>query len=54
MYKATNIYLETKKKPSIIELVNLIILSYENFFKDLNLYNYENFKKKTEELALKR
>lgn len=54
VYKATNIYLETKKKPSIIELVNLIILSYENFFKDLNLYNYENFKKKTEELALKK
>ena len=54
VYKATNIYLETKKKPSIIELVNLIILSYENFFKDLNLYNYENFKKKTEKLALKK
>ena len=53
-YKATNIYLETKKKPSIIEIINLIISSYENFFIDLNLYNYENFKKKAEKLAIKK
>jgi len=51
-YKATNIYIETKKKPSIYTLINLIILSYENFFKNLNTYRYENFKKKAEQLYL--
>ena len=53
-YKATNIYLETKKKPSIIEIINLIISSYENFFIHLDSYNYESFKKKSEELSLKK
>ena len=53
-YKATNIYLETKKKPSIIEIVNLIISSYENFFKNLDLYNYENFKERVEKMSIKK
>jgi len=52
-YKATNIFLETNKKPSIIEIVNLIISSYENFLINLDLYNYEKFKKKAEELSIK-
>ena len=52
-YKATNIYLETKKKPSIIEIINLIILSYEKFFLNLNSYKYEDFKKKAEALSIK-
>jgi len=47
-YQATNILLETKKKPSIKKIINLIILSYEKFFSNLNSYNYKDFKKKAE------
>ena len=52
-YKATNIYLETKKKISIKKIANLIMSSYENFFMNLKSYNYENFKIKAEEFSLK-
>jgi len=52
-YKATNIYLETKKKISIIKIINSIILSYENFFINLDSYNYKNFEKRAKELSLK-
>ena len=31
-YKATNIFLETKKKPTSKEIIKLLITSYENFF----------------------
>ena len=51
-YKATNILLETKKKPSIKKIINLIILSYEKFFFNLNTYNYKDFRKKAEMMAL--
>ena len=51
-YKTTNILLESKKKPKIKEVINFIILSYENFFINLNLYNYERFKKKARSIAL--
>ena len=51
-YQATNILLQTKKEPKIKEIIDLIIFSYEKFFIDLNLYNYENFKKKAESMAL--
>ena len=47
-YQATNILLETRKKPSIKKIINLIILSYEKFFSNLNSYNYKDFKKKAE------
>ena len=47
-YQTTNILLETKKKPSIKEIVNLIITSYEKFFINLHSYNYTDFKKKAE------
>ena len=47
-YQATNILLETRKKPSIKKIINLIILSYEKFFFNLNSYNYKDFKKKAE------
>ncbi len=50
-YRATNILFETKKKPAIKEIVNLIISSYENFFSKLNIYNYEDFKKKANIMA---
>ena len=51
-YQATNILLETKKRPKIKEIIDLIIFSYEKFFIDLNSYKYEHFKKKADLLAL--
>ena len=52
IYQATNILLETQKKPKINEIIDLIISSYEKFFIDLNSYNYEHFKKKANLMAL--
>ena len=51
-YQATNILIETKKNPKIKEIIDLIIYSYEKFFIDLNSYNYVNFKKKADLMAL--
>ncbi len=50
-YQTTNILSEAKKKPSIKEIVNLIISSYEKFFINLHSYNYTDFKKKAELMA---
>lgn len=47
-YEATNIFLESKKKPSIEDLIKLIIFSYESFFSNLKSYNFLKFKKKVE------
>ena len=51
-YQATNILLETQKRPMIKEIINLIISSYEKFFINLNSYNYEHFKKKADLMVL--
>jgi len=51
-YQATNILLETKKKPTIKEVIDLIISSYEKFFIDLNSYNYGHFKKRADLMVL--
>tara|TARA_B100000029_G_scaffold248923_1_gene245677 strand:+ start:914 stop:1498 length:585 start_codon:yes stop_codon:yes gene_type:complete len=51
-YKATNILSETKKRPEIKKIIDFIIFSYEKFFVELNLYKYENFKKKADLMAL--
>ena len=51
-YKATNIYHETKKKKIIFKIINLIIMSYKKFFLNLSSYNYSNFKKKAELMAI--
>ena len=51
-YQATNIFLETKKKPTIKEIINLIISSYETFFLELNSYNYTDFKKKVDLMSV--
>tara|TARA_B110000438_G_C15754310_1_gene624395 strand:- start:584 stop:1174 length:591 start_codon:yes stop_codon:yes gene_type:complete len=51
-YEATNIFLETNKKPKIAEILNSIIFSYESFFNNLNSYNYLYFKKKADLMAL--
>ena len=52
IYQATNILLETKKKPKIKEILDLIIASYKKFFVDLNSYNYTDFKEKADLMAL--
>ena len=52
-YEATNIFLETKIKPSIKEVIKLLVSSYEKFFANLNSYNYLNFKKKANLITLK-
>ena len=52
IYQATNILLETQKKPKINEIIDSIISSYEKFFIDLNSYNYKHFKKKANLMAL--
>jgi len=51
-YQATNILLQTEKKPKIKEIIDLIISSYEKFFIELNSYDYVNFKKKADVMAL--
>ena len=51
-YQATNILLETQKRPMIKEMIDLIISSYEKFFINLNSYNYEHFKKKADSMVL--
>ena len=45
-YKATNILVETKKKPSINKIIDLTTKSYENFFNNLKSYSYSDFKNK--------
>ena len=45
-YKATNFFLETKKKTRVEEVADLLILKYEKFFNDLSSYDYLSFKKK--------
>jgi len=51
-YQATNILLETQKKPKINEIINLIVSSYERFFNELNLYDYINFKKRVDSMIV--
>ena len=51
-YEATNILFETKNKLKIIEIINLIIFSYEKFFIDIKKYNFSSFKEKAEVMAL--
>ena len=45
-YKTTNIFIESKKKPSTDKIIKLIIFSYKNFFSNLNSYNFLKYKKK--------
>ena len=44
--------METKKKPKIKKIIDLIILSYERFFFNLDSYKYMYFKKKADLIAL--
>ena len=51
-YKTTNIYAESSKKPTLEELMKLIIIFYEKFFNDINSYNFINFKKKANLMSI--
>ena len=51
-YQTTNILRESKKKPKISEIIDLIISSYEKFFANLNSYNYRKFKKTAQSMSL--
>jgi len=51
-YRTTNIFIETKKKPTIRKIIDQIIFSYEKFFFNLKSYNYNNFKKKADFMSL--
>ena len=51
-YQATNIFSETKKKPRLEEIISQVTSSYEKFFINLDSYNYLEFKKKAELMAL--
>ena len=51
-YQATNLLYEVKKNPSIKEMVNLIVSEYENFFINIDSYDYKYYKKKAESMAL--
>ena len=51
-YPSTNIYKETKKKPKLLQIVNQIIVKYEQFFSNLDLYKFLNFKLKSKKLLL--
>jgi len=52
-YKATNIFAESRKKPTNIEVLKKIVFSYENFFKDLKNYNFGEHLKKSNSMAFK-
>ena len=47
-YRATNMLLETKKKLTTKEIIDLLINAYENFFYNINSYNFLNFKTKAD------
>ena len=51
-YKSTNLFKVTKKKLPINKIIKLIILSYENFFKNINSYNYAYFKEKNNLMSI--
>ena len=51
-YLSTSIFKETKEKPNIKKVINLIVSSYEIFFSNLKKYNYLEYKKKAQEMAL--
>ena len=51
-YQATNIFLETRKEPSVTEIIKMIIFSYEKFFLNIGSYSYTNFKKKADLMVM--
>ena len=51
-YPSTNIYKESKKKPRLLKIIKQIIVKYEQFFYNLDLYKFSNYKLKSEKLSL--
>jgi len=51
-YQATNIFFESKKILKIETLIDSIIASYEDFFINLNSYNYMDFRKKADLMSI--
>lgn len=51
-FPCTNIYKESRKKPKVTEIVDLIIKKYEKFFSNLNLYNFLNFELQSKKISL--
>ena len=52
-YQATNIFSETKTRPTTEEIIGLLIDSYEKFFYDLNSYNFTYFQTKVDSMTNK-
>ena len=52
-YKTTNIFAESKIKPSIKEITEMMIESYEKFFNNLHSYDYNSYKKKANSISLR-
>ena len=51
-YEATNIFIETKTKFQIAEIIKLLVASYESFFTNINQYNYRSYKKKVDLMSI--
>ncbi len=51
-YKATNILFETKKKYEKIEIIKLLILAYQSFFKEIDSYNFTQYREQAEAMAI--
>ena len=45
--KKKTFFKETKQKLKVSKMLSLIVTKYENFFSNLNLYNFKNFKMKS-------
>ena len=50
-YQATNILIETKKKPPIGNIISMLTEAYENFFIELKGYSFTKYKKKAETMS---
>ena len=51
-YKATNIFSETKKILTSIEVIDLLVKEYEAFFNTINKYDLIHFKNKIESMSV--
>ena len=51
-YKATNILTETKKKPSLKNIIDLLSTAYEKFFAQLKKYNFTKYRIKAESMSV--
>ncbi len=52
-YKTTSILHETDKKLEVKELISQLVNAYENFFNNLETYNFKSYKNKIELMSIK-